>query len=117
MCVIIVTVGQVKPEMSLLLMIACGVTLTFFLISYVIPLIDGISSIGEAGGIESDFIEIALKSVGICVAVQIASDVCRDAGQSALASKLEMGGRLALLLVALPLFNRLLSLSLEIMGK
>ena len=51
------------------------------------------------------------------MAVQTAADVCRDAGQTALAGKLELGGRLALLIVALPLFRRLLDLAMEIIGK
>lgn len=117
MCVLIVTVGEVKPEISLLLAIACGIVLTICLLSYVSPLIDEISSIAKIGGVEPELVSIALKAVGICVSVQIASDVCRDSGQSALASKLELGGRLALLIVALPLFRRLLNLAVEIIGK
>lgn len=117
MCVLVITVGQLKPEMSLLLSIACGVVLTCFLLKYALPLMDEISSIGAAGGINAEFLSAALKSVGICIAVQTASDVCRDSGQSALAGKLELGGKIALLIVALPLFRRLLALAVEIMGK
>lgn len=117
MCVMIMTVGQIKPEMSLLLMIACGVALTVFLLGYVSPLVNEISSIASAGGIDNELLAVVLKSFGICVAVQTAADVCRDSGQSSLAGRLELGGRLALLLVALPLFRRLLDLAVEIIGK
>lgn len=117
MCVLIITVNQLKPEFSLLLTIACGILLTLFLLGFVSPLIEEISSIASAGGIDSELLAIVLKSFGICVAVQTAADVCRDAGQTALAGKLELGGRLALLIVALPLFRRLLDLAVEIIGK
>ncbi len=116
MCVLVVTVRQLKPEMSLLLVIACGVVLTFFLIGYLSPLLSEIAAIASQGGIDSGFVSVALKSLGICIAVQTASDVCRDAGQTALAGKIELGGRLALLIVALPLFRQLLDLALEIIG-
>lgn len=116
MCVLVVTVRQLKPEMSLLLVIACGVVLTFFLIGYLSPLLSEIAAIASQGGIDSGFVSVALKSLGICIAVQTASDVCRDAGQTALAEKIELGGRLALLIVALPLFRQLLDLALEIIG-
>lgn len=117
MCVLILTVGQLKPELSLLLTIACGIGLTMFLLTSATPIISEITSIASAGGVDSELLAVALKSFGICVAVQTAADVCRDAGQTALAGKLELGGRLALLIVALPLFRRLLDLAMEIIGK
>ena len=40
MCVLVITVGQLKPEMSLLLSIACGVVLTCFLLKYALPWMD-----------------------------------------------------------------------------
>ena len=106
MCVMILTVGQLKPELSLLLTIACGVTLTLFLIGFARPLIDGIGAIASAGGVDGELLTVVLKAFGICIAVQ-----------TALAGRLELGGRLALLLVALPLFRRLLDLAGEIIGK
>ena len=117
MCVLIITVNQLKPELSLLLLIACGVVLTLFLLQFVLPLIEEFSSFAQAGGVDSELFGVVLKSFGICVTVQTAADLCRDAGQSALAGKIELGGRLALLIVALPLFRRMLAIVLEIMGK
>lgn len=117
MCVMIITVGQLKPELSLLLAIACGIVMTVFLLGFVSPVIDEISLIASSGGIDSDMIAVVIKSFGICVAVQTASDLCRDSGQTAIAGKLELGGRLALLIVAMPLFRRLLDLALGIIEK
>ncbi|MBQ1441354.1 MAG: hypothetical protein IIZ08_05480 [Clostridia bacterium] len=117
MCVMIITVEQLKPELSLLLAIACGIVMTVFLLGFVSPVIDEISLIASSGGIDSDMIAVVIKSFGICVAVQTASDLCRDSGQTAIAGKLELGGRLALLIVAMPLFRRLLDLALGIIGK
>ena len=117
MCVMIITVEQLKPELSLLLAIACGIVMTVFLLGFVSPVIDEISLIASSGGIDSDMIAVVIKSFGICVAVQTASDLCRDSGQTAIAGKLELGGRLALLILAMPLFRRLLDLALGIIGK
>lgn len=117
MCVLIVTVKQFKAELALPLCIACGVVMTLYLISAVMPLIDELRSLSALSGIRSEFIAIAVKAVGICIAVQTAADVCRDAGQSALANKLEMGGKLALLIVSFPLFQEMISLAVEIIGE
>lgn len=117
MCVLIVTVKQFKPELALPLCIVCGVIMTAYLIAIILPLINEINTMAAESGINSEFIIIAVKAIGICIAVQIASDVCRDAGQSALANKLEMGGKIALLIVSLPLFKEMLSLAVEIIGE
>ena len=117
MCVLIITVRQLKPEMSLLLAIAGVVILTAFLISFASPLFDEITAIAQAGGVEPELVMIAVKAVGICMIIQTAASVCRDTGQTALAGNLELGGRLALLIVALPLFKRLLTLAMEMIGK
>lgn len=116
MCVLIVTVKQFKPEFALLLSIVCGITLTAFIIVSVIPLLDEIRQMGIKSGLDNDLIFIAIKAVGICIAVQLATDICRDAGQSSLASKLEIGGKAALLIIAIPIFEQMLSIAVDIMG-
>lgn len=117
MCVLIVTVKQWKPELSLPLTVACGVVMTCFLIRVVAPLIEEMKSLADIGGVSAEHLDIAVKAVGICIAVQTAADVCRDAEQSALANKLEMGGKFALLIVALPLFREMLSLAVGMIGE
>lgn len=115
MCVLIVTVRQFKSELALPLCIACGVVMTLYLLSEVVPLIDELRGLAAMSGIPSQFLAIAVKAVGICVAVQVAADVCRDAGESALANQLELGGKLALLLVSFPLFQEMISLAADMM--
>lgn len=117
MCVLVVTVKQFKPELAMPLGIACGVVMTAYLVSLALPLFNEINQIASDSGINSEFISIAVKAIGICIAVQISSDVCRDAGESALANKLELGGKIALLIVSLPLFKEMLSLAVEIIGE
>ena len=117
MCVLIVTVKQWKPELSLPLTVACGAVMSLFLITQIAPLIEEIRSFASVDGVEAQWLGIAVKCVGICIAVQTAADVCRDAGQSALAGKLELGGKAALLIVAFPLFREMLHLAVQIMGE
>lgn len=116
MCLLIVTLGQCKPELALTLCLVCGVVLSLYLLSAALPLLEEMRALSELGGIESRFFDIVLKSVGICLAVQAAADVCRDAGQTALAGKMELGGRVALLLTAFPLFREMLSLATQMIG-
>ena len=53
--------------------------------------------------------------MGIALVVKVGSGLCRDAGESALASVVETAGAVCALLVALPLLRAVLSLLLELM--
>lgn len=116
MCVLLVTVRQMRPELSLLLSIACGTVLVLWILRSILPLIEEARSLASAAGMQTSLLAIAVKAVGLSIAVQTAADVCRDAGETALAGKLELGGRVALLILALPLFRQMLELSAALMG-
>lgn len=56
-----------------------------------------------------------LKALGIVLIGRITADLCKDAGESAIASGVELAVKTAVLLTALPLLNRLLSLLQEVL--
>ena len=61
-----------------------------------------------------EYIEILFKTLGICFLTQFASDVCKDAGETALSSKIETAGKVIILIISLPLFERITSIALEL---
>ena len=63
--------------------------------------------IGEAG----DALRILFKTLGVAVVTQLAADLCRDAGESAMAGKVELCGKAAVLALSLPLASDLLRLA------
>ena len=62
-------------------------------------------------GLSSALFLPIIKCVGIAVVVKVASGLCKDAGQSGIASALEMLGSAAALFTALPLIYSLLETS------
>ena len=53
---------------------------------------------------------IIVKSIGLACVAGIAADVCRDAGESAMASKVELAGKVAILSLAMPMAMQLMEL-------
>lgn len=62
----------------------------------------------SALGLAYSHFYVALKALGICVITGFIADVCRDAGQTALANKAELAGRCAVFILSLPLLSSLL---------
>ena len=103
------------PEVALLLTVAAGVLAFLFLSGYLQQILDFLRQLAEESGVSEDLFVPLYKTVGIALVVRIGGNLCRDAGESALAAVIETAGSICALLVALPLLKAVLSLLLELM--
>lgn len=71
------------------------------------PVIESAENIFERTGSDKEYLTILFKSLGICYVSQLASDICRDSGENALATQAELAGKAALVITALPLVDSL----------
>lgn len=101
--------GQ-RPELALCLSIAAGAAVLMMLMGHIAPLLTTLSNMLQGSAIPSEYIKAVLKATGICLLTQLTADTCRDAGETALAGKAELVGRVLLLLLSLPLFEDMLTL-------
>lgn len=107
---------QYRLEYSLLLSIACGIGVLFWLFEELLPVLSKIQDFAALALSEQRGGEILLKSLGICFVTQLACDTCRDIGENAIAARLETAGKAAMLLLALPMFTELLERAIELIG-
>lgn len=103
-----------RPELAMCLSLAAGGVVLLLLLSQLTPLLAAMRRMGQAGGMADTHVAVVLKAAGICLLTQLTADTCRDAGEAALAGKAELTGRVLLLLLAVPLFEELLSLVLAV---
>ena len=108
----IVLLKQIKPEFALLLKFVTILLLGFLAFSEVSDAVSEIFSFGERVSIDSEMLKILLKALGLCLVAQIASDVCKDCGESALSTSVELVGKLSIVLMALPVAAQLIEISL-----
>ena len=62
----------------------------------------------------SEYAELILKALGVALLAHIASSVCRDCGEPNIASVVELAGKVEILLISLPMIERLLKYTAEI---
>lgn len=111
-----VLLKQYHSEYSLLIGLAAGLLIFFIIINKIQPAIDEINRLMNGTKVDTNYVAILFKCLGVCFVAQIASDACRDAGESAIASKVELAGKFTVLLIALPLFKQLADLALKLMS-
>ena len=103
-------------EYSIILSIAAGVIILFEMFANISPAIKQISTLLSSAGLSSEYAAILFKALGICFLAQFAADSCRDAGESALASKVELAGKIAIVILSLPLFERIANTAVGLIG-
>lgn len=105
-----------SPELALLLTLAAVVAVLLSLSQALTELMDFLREIGAASGLSADLFVPLYKTAGVALVVKVGGGLCRDAGESAMASVVETAGTVCALLVALPLLRAVLELLLELMG-
>lgn len=103
-----VALKKYAPETSAVIAVAAGAVILMELMTRVSPVIQEINTLISGSGLDSYYGPVLLKTLGICFVAQFAGDACRDSGQSSLASKIELAAKLAMIVIALPLFENLL---------
>ena len=63
----------------------------------------GCAAAAEPGGLPPELLAPLVKTLGIALVSRLGTEICRDAGQGAMAAVLETAGAFGAVLVSLPL--------------
>ncbi|MBQ7872656.1 MAG: hypothetical protein IJ360_01640 [Clostridia bacterium] len=108
-----VMIKNYKNEFHVTARISGIIVLFGISLGMVSPLIDYISGLaGQA--LNEEYMEIILKTLAIAYITQISSDICKDCGEGNIASGVEIIGRLEIILLTMPLLERILNLAGEL---
>ncbi|MDE6728547.1 MAG: stage III sporulation protein AD [Oscillospiraceae bacterium] len=114
--ILCVIVRQLKPESAVFVNIAAGLMILAVAVRALSPSISAISELAESAGISGDFAELLLKALAISYITALSADCARDAGETALGSKLELAGRVSIAALSLPVFTQLAGLITSMIG-
>lgn len=87
-------------------------TLTFSKISGIIELL---TSLADKISIHQEFITLLIKITGIAILTEFAVSICRDSGETAIASKVDMGGKVIIISMSIPIIAGLLETMIKIL--
>lgn len=106
--VLAVQMKALRPEYSVYIILTAGVIIAFLGISRIEVILDTVKMIGASIGVKHLYLGTLLKMVGITYIAEFAANICKDAGYSALATQVEMFGKLSILAVSAPVLQALL---------
>ena len=112
-----VVVKRGSPELALLVTLGAAAVGLLFLTGLLEELTTFLRTLSERGGISHRLLTPLYKTVGIALVVKVGSELCRDAGESALAATVETAGAVCALLAAAPLLREVFVLLMELMNQ
>jgi stage III sporulation protein AD len=98
----------------MLLSLAAGAILLALILTRVQGVIGSLSEMAARAELSPIFLKTVLKVVGIAYLAGFASQVCRDAGEGAMAGKIELAGKVGILLLAMPVVWAILDTMLNL---
>lgn len=110
-------IRNLRPELSMMIPVVISFTVIFCILPYLTAIINEVRSISAGAGIEQRYIDIVFKIIGVSYIASISAELCKDAGENAIAAKIELGGKLIIVFMSLPIVNRLLGIVREIIMK
>ncbi|MED0675604.1 stage III sporulation protein AD [Aneurinibacillus thermoaerophilus] len=98
-------VKEQKPMFSFILATFTGVVIFLFLIGKISDVIRVLEGIAMQAHVNIVYLDTILKIIGIAYIAEFGAQVTRDAGQGAIASKIELAGKILIMVLAIPILS------------
>ncbi|WP_170008748.1 stage III sporulation protein AD [Bacillus fonticola] len=110
-----IIIKEQTPNFAFLFVVFVGCTIFLFLIDEIARIVQMVESIAVEANISTVYVETILKIIGIAYIAEFASQISKDAGQGAIASKIELGAKILILAMAVPILTVLIETILNLL--
>ena len=113
--ILIIIIKQYRPEFAIYISIISGIIIFFCAIDKLTNIIDLLKQICNQSGVNNKYLGILIKMTGIAFLAEFAISICKDAGESSLANKVELGSKAIVISMSIPIIHNLLEIILNLM--
>ena len=113
--IMIILIKQYKPEFAIYISLLAGVIILIMLVDKLAGIVNLIQSISQKANINSQFLSILIKITGIAFLSEFAVSICKDSGEGAIANKVELGSKIIIISMSIPIISSLLDIILKIL--
>lgn len=107
--VVIILIKQQKPEIAMQISLAAGVVIFLALAGSIYTVMRTFEDLAYRAELNMLFLGTMLRIIGIAYVTEFGAQVCRDAGEGTIATKVEFAGKIMMLLLALPIISTIIS--------
>ncbi|MCK9575008.1 MAG: SpoIIIAC/SpoIIIAD family protein [Clostridia bacterium] len=107
-CVLVVK--QIKPEIAVVLGIAGSLVILVMVINMLSDVFNVFNIIVDKTGVSKDLFTAILKIIGVGYITEFGANVCLDSGSANIADKVLLGGKIVIMVLALPIITSLIEI-------
>jgi stage III sporulation protein AD len=113
--VLVITIKEQQPLFAFLLATFVGVAIFLGLIGEISKVIRLLENIANKANIQIVYLETILKIIGIAYIAEFGAQITRDAGQSSIAAKIELAGKILIMVMAIPIITVLVETIMQLL--
>lgn len=113
--IIILVIKAQRPEIALQASIITGIIIFMLIAGKLSAIIGLLTSYAGKVNIDMSYLTILLKIIGIAYITEFGAEICKDAGEASIASKIELAGKVVIMVLAVPIITSVLELIINIM--
>ncbi len=106
--ILAVFVKNWRAEIAIMISVAAAIIIFLAVAPYLKAVLETFEDISNQIGLDIKYITVVLKVIGIAYVTQFGAELCRDAGESAIASKIEFGGKVIIMALSMPVMYQFL---------
>ena len=114
-CLATIIIKPLKPDFSIFIAITGGIIILALIINYLTGIFDMFGSVIELTGLNSNLYGLLIKIIGIGYLIEFTAGICSDTGNGSLGDKVLLGGKIVIMVMALPIVTSILDIIMGIL--
>jgi stage III sporulation protein AD len=104
-----------RDDIAIQVSIAAGILIFLFMINKLTIIMGFLQTLANKANIDVVYLNTVFKILGIAYLASFCSEICKDAGESSIAAKVEFSGKILILVLAIPILMAVMQSILKIM--
>ena len=113
--IVIILLKQYRPEFAVYISLLAGVLILVLVMDKLTGIVNLLKSLADKTSINGTFLTLLIKITGIAFLSEFAVSICKDSGEGAIASKIEIGSKIIIISMSIPIISSLLEIILKVL--
>lgn len=100
---LILVIRQQRPELAVQLSLTLAIVIFLLVLTKLNIMLNLFRDLAAKADISQMYLNTILKIIGIAYITEFGAQVCRDAGEGAVAGKIEFAGKIFVMIIAIPI--------------
>ncbi|AVQ99342.1 stage III sporulation protein AD [Oceanobacillus sp. M65] len=103
--ILYIILKEINSSMAFFVILITGIIIFFSVIQQISSIFQLIQSLGTKANVEGMYMDTILKIIGIAYIAELGAGITKDAGLGSVAAKIELAGKIFILLLAVPIIS------------